>query len=78
MTIRYKELDTAKKDVFRKNKEKEEGVNYDNFINSLKTLNVQQVNIASELKKMLDTLTVSEDVKQEIMTRLEERHGIRR
>jgi len=78
MPIRYRELMAATKEVFKKKEEKVEGVNYDSFIESLKSLDVQSVNITEEISKVVDKISTSSEVKKEIISRLEAKNGLRK
>jgi len=74
MNIKYINLKSASKDIFRNvmDKEKKE-VNFDNFINSLKNINIQDINIIKEIERIIDSMKVRVEVKNEILKRLKEK-----
>jgi lipopolysaccharide biosynthesis regulator YciM len=72
MNIKYIKLKTASKDVFKKIEVKKEDEDYSGFIESLKQVNPNDVNLMSEIKKTLQELTDNKEVRDEILKRLEE------
>ena len=78
MSIKYRKILAASKDVFKPIEEKVADTDYDSFIESLRTLNIKGVNIEEEIIKILDKVSAEADVKMEIISRLGVKRGIRK
>jgi len=74
MKITYVPIKTAKKNVFKK-EEVKESVNYDNFIDELRAIDTNQDDVIKEIARVIKGTDVGEDVKKELMRRLEENHN---
>ena len=76
MKVTYIPIKTAKKDIFKK-EEVKEAVNYETFIEELKAIDVNQEDVIKDIARVIKGTEVEEDVKKEIMKRLEAKHGTR-
>ena len=78
MYIKYHSITTANKDIFRgKEKKKEEG-DYNSFIDSLQKIDIEDTDVIKKISDILKAETIDEDVKKEIITRLEAKYGNRK
>ena len=72
MKVKYIKLESASKDVFKTVLAKKEGEeDYSSFIESLKKIDPNDINVMSEIKKTLKELTKDKDIEAEIIKRLE-------
>ena len=75
MEVKFIKLKAAEKDVFNiiDNKNDKE-VNFDNFIESLKNISIEDINIIKEIEKIIEKMKIDKKVKDEIFKRLEVKH----
>lgn len=78
MKVKYVPFKSAKKDCFRSKVDEKEQANYDSFIESLKNINVEQVDVVKDIGKVLETTDIGEDVRKEILKRLGEKDESRK